>query len=242
MLVAILLMSVVSGFPRTQRLSSAHKFFRRTCPSSSADKGGEAILTNGDAELSNSLTALAEGDVTKAKRSFERANELYARDGIISDREEFLTAVSTNIDRAEAASRVNSHQAAVLQVDPDVYNQVRNEGDKLMMAATQAHTKNDFEGALYNIQSAREVFSSLSDGGMLARDREAVLGNLYSVVLSDIQRQAHMVKLIRIKKLGELVKLKSKAKLYGIDLEDLEDLDDLGNPILDSVAEVDDDM
>mmetsp|Transcript_24630 Transcript_24630/g.33765 ORF Transcript_24630/g.33765 Transcript_24630/m.33765 type:complete len:243 (-) Transcript_24630:172-900(-) len=242
MLVAILLMSVVSGFPRTQRLSSAHKVFRRTCPSSSANKGGEAILTNGDAELSNSLTALAEGDIAKAKRSFERANELYARDGIISDREEFLTAVSTNIDRAEAASRVNSHQAAVLQVDPDVYNQVRNEGDKLMMAATQAHTKNDFEGALYNIQSAREVFSSLCDGGMLARDREAVLGNLYSVVLSDIQRQAHMVKLLRIKKLGELVKLKSKAKLYGIDLDDLEDLDDLGNPILDSVAEVDDDM
>lgn len=240
--VLVSIFELYHGFLSIHRPSSKYQL-SKICSSASSvgDTGGE-ILANGDKELSCSLSALTRKDIDQATRLLERAKESYARDGILTDREEFLNAVAVNIATAEAASRVNSNAMAAPQVDPEVYEKVRIEGDKLMMAATQAHASKNFEGALYNIQSAREVFSSLNDGGNLARDRESVLGNLYSVVLSDIQRQAHMEKLKRIKKLGELVKLKSKAKLYGIDLEELEDLDELGNPILNPAVDSSSDM
>ena len=59
------------------------------------------------------------------------------------------------------------------------------------------------------MQAARDCYAAAGDDGKLAREEEPVVGNLYAVILQQQEMDARWAKLVRIKKLGDLVKLKN---------------------------------
>ena len=78
-------------------------------------------------------------------------------------------------------------------------------------------------GAAHHVPtSRRDCYAAAGDDGKLAREEEPVVGNLYAVILQQQEMDARWAKLVRIKKLGDLVKLKKQAEAFGIDFEEFQ--------------------
>ena len=77
-----------------------------------------------------------------------------------------------------------------------------------------------FGKALALLEQAREAFRGA--GSEVERERDAVMGNLYSAIRAEEERSQRVKKLVRLKKLLELTKQKKKAEVLGVDLDAFE--------------------
>ena len=203
----------------------------RTAVAAASEAGGEEKTAAGDLALSTAMTALGEDNIQKARTELSVAEAEYRASDVLGERQDLLDAVKERI--ADAAVRIAKERAgtsASLEETGPRAAKAKEEGEKFLLKATEAYNKKEFMAALEYVNSSREAFSSAGDGGKLAREREIVLGNLYSVVIAEYERQQKIEKLLRLKKIKDLIKLKEQAELFGIDWEEFKEVAGIEDP------------
>ena len=133
-----------------------------------------------------------------------------------------VDAVSQRLGAAVVAENQARIDKAKSAVDSEKYAEAKEAGQRFVMKASKAYTNKEYATALSHVQAARDCYAAAGDDGKLAREEEPVVGNLYAVILQQQEMDARWAKLVRIKKLGDLVKLKKQAEAFGIDFEEFQ--------------------
>lgn len=170
----------------------------------------------GDVFLSSAVKFLQDGDLISSQTKLSAAIDAYALTGLTEQRLELVNIVSQRIDQAVVKAGGGANRESSVQLELRL-QKATSTGDALMLKANEAYRLNEFPLAVDHINAARSAFSAAGDGGMLARARERVLGNLYAAVLAEIERTHRFEKLLKLKRLGDLVKQKKQAAELGID-------------------------
>ena len=157
--------------------------------------------------LQEALTALSDGDVPAAQAAQRSAEaELAAGEGCSEEEadelRQLLAAVSERIgqraafgDRSEAGSGEEEAGQRRRRAAEARRAAAERSGDGLVFSATKRFDEKNFTGAVALINEARAAFQGADDGGKLAHDREVgVVGNLYAIVLAEVERQQRMEK------------------------------------------------
>ena len=181
--------------------------------------------------LQNALAALQDGDAASAQTAVMRARRLVA-ECEPSEQEELKPLIRAVADRIGQAAAFGGRPATAAG-NRDTTQETRKmiaerDGDKLVYTATRRFDEKNYTAAVALINEARDCYQSAGDGGELAREREkGVVGNLYAVVLVEIEREQRMKKLIALKRLGDMVKLKKQAEAYGIDWDEFQGISEV---------------
>lgn len=170
------------------------------------------------------MTALGSADLKEAQRLLTLAETEYAVAGALEERQELLDAVSQRLGQAVVAENQARADEARRKsgVDSEKYAEAKEAGQRFVMKASAAYNKKEYASALAHVQAARDCYNAAGDDGKLAREEEPVVGNLYAVILQQQEMDARWAKLVRIKQLGDLVKLKKQADAFGIDFEEFQ--------------------
>ena len=170
-----------------------------------------------DQLLMGAMEALRSGDVELAIATLSKARAQTERDRnapIGSERNTLLALVQARVDAAEAKRNL----ATSTQRDQSFAANATMEGDKIISQVSSAIVRKDFAEAHELLQRARRCFADA--GGVVERDREYVLGNLFASLRAEQERVARVKELLRQKELVERARAKKKANAFGLGDDD----------------------
>ena len=180
------------------------------CADGDAGDAGDA-----DQLLMGAMEALRSGDVDLAIATLSKARAQTERDRnapIGSERNTLLALVQARVDAAEATRNL----ATSTQRDQSFAAKATIEGDKVISQASGAIVRKDFARAHELLQKARRLFADA--GGVVERDREYVLGNLFASLRAEQERVARVKELLRQKELVDRAREKKKVNVaLGLD-------------------------
>jgi len=183
--------------------------------------------SSGDELLMAAMASLQERNATGAVRQLALAREAYDAlpDGPSEDQQSLISLVSSRVDAAllggkKEIKRPPPPTAEELKIRADA----KARGERALMNCVQAFGDKSDEARFGKAQAllaeARSNFRRAGDE--VERERDNVMGNLYSAIRAEEERSQRVKKLVRMKKLLELTKQKRKAETLGIDPEDFE--------------------
>uniref|UniRef100_A0A7S2HY02 Uncharacterized protein n=1 Tax=Haptolina brevifila TaxID=156173 RepID=A0A7S2HY02_9EUKA len=190
--------------------------------------GSDSTDGSADQLLLSALEALRGRSVDRARSLHEEAKAMYERSGSARPEQiELLNLVGTRIDQAVAPGL---SLAEVRRPPPPTKEQLaarskaKLDGDRALMQAVQVFgNKADgerFGKSIALLEEARQLF--LTAGSEVERERDAVMGNLFAAIRAEEERAQRVAKLVRMKKMLEVVKQKRKAEALGIDGEEFD--------------------
>lgn len=165
-----------------------------------------ATPSAGDRAVLEAIGALKRGAPAEASELLRTARTAYLLAGGASPSQSALIEqVDTRVRAAIVA------QAATPPPDPlnARVSMLKLEGDEILQEALRLFNAKEYAQAREAIQRARESFRA--HGAQVAADREVQVGNLFSLIAREEERQEHIAKIIRLKKLTELKEQKKKA-------------------------------
>jgi len=170
-----------------------------------------------DVLLMDAMEALRNDDVDLAIATMSKARAQTEQDRnapIGSERSTLLALVQARVDAAEAKRNL----ATSTQREQSFAANATMEGDKVISQVSSAIVRKDFAEAHELLQSARRCFADA--GGVVERDREYVLGNLFASLRAEQERVARVKELLRQKELVDLARARKKADAFGLGDED----------------------
>ena len=182
--------------------------------------------SSGDELLMAAMSSLSKRDSTAAVRSLAEAREAYESlpEGPTEDQLQLLNLVSDRVDSALLTRKEVTRPPPPTEEELKERATAKMRGERALMNAVSAFgDKSDterFGKALALLEESRANFRRA--GPDMERERENVLGNLYSAIRAEEERSQRVTKLVRMKKLLELTKQKRKAETLGIDGEEFE--------------------
>lgn len=174
----------------TNAFLQIHNEFFRTPPHAICSTGIRHVYApskfwmsdTGDSHLSKSVGALLTNDVQTAIAFLNLAKKKFHEEGLLDQREDLLSEVDKRIQRELQKSNTR----------PDARSEIRrvislkNEADKLLAHAATAVGNRDLVKARQILEDATQILDSA--GYDARRDREAIIGNLYSSILIEQER------------------------------------------------------
>jgi hypothetical protein len=151
---------------------------------------GDLRMSGGDSALSKSVSALISGDLPSAVDLLTEARNLFTQEGLLEAREGLLQEVTARVEQ-EQAKRKN-HQDTRIEPHSRQKLSLKQEGDVLVAGAANAVGMRDFKAAREILDKASKIFDSA--GYEVRRDREAIVGNLYSSILIEEARDEAQAK------------------------------------------------
>lgn len=159
-----------------------------------------------DRRALEAVSKLRAGDLDEAESSLQAARRAYAVSGGPTDSQvALLDEIASRIDAARSAAAVAATAAARTAAANSpgaatVY--ARLEGDDVLQEALRLFNAKEYGRAREEVQRARALFEAA--GVEVARDRESQVGNLYSLISREEERQAHLKKLTKLKRIKEM--------------------------------------
>ncbi|KAG8459962.1 hypothetical protein KFE25_011011 [Diacronema lutheri] len=160
----------------------------------------------GDVAMLEAVGALQRGATLEASALLRGARDAYRAAGGASASQ---LALLDDVEARVRGALVREH--ATKKPDPLAARTVlrKLEGDEILQEALRLFNAKEYAGALEAVQRARESFTAA--GASIAADRETVVGNLYSLVSREAERQVHNARLLKIKELAELKRQRDEA-------------------------------
>jgi hypothetical protein len=180
-----------------------------------------------DALLLGAMDALRGAKKELAKQLVAEARAAYESIEPTQEQLELLELVSARVD-ASLVPGFSKKEAArptpPTKEELAARTQAKLDGDRQLMEAVQVFS-NKADGERYGkalelLEAARQLFRRA--GADVERERDAVMGNLYAAIRAEEERAQRVAKLVRMKKMLELVKQKRKAEALGIDPDTFE--------------------
>lgn len=171
-----------------------------------------ATPSAGDRAVLEAVGALKRGEPAEASALLRGAREAYrVAGGPSASQSALLDQVESRVQVALVA------QAAAPPSDPLAarVSMLKLAGDEILQEALRLFNAKEYSKAREAVQRARESFAA--QGARVTADREVAVGNLYSLIAREEERQEHLKKIIKLKKLAELKEQKGKAKQRWID-------------------------
>ena len=165
----------------------------------------------------DAMEALRNDDVDLAIATMSKARAQTEQDRnapIGSERSTLLALVQARVDAAEAKRNL----ATSTQREQSFAANATMEGDKVISQVSSAIVRKDFAEAHELLQRARRCFADA--GGVVERDREYVLGNLFASLRAEQERVARVKELLRQKELVDLARARKKADAFGVGDDD----------------------
>jgi hypothetical protein len=157
----------------------------------------------GDRSVLEAVGALKRGMPVEAAALLKKARDAYKIAGGPSTSQlALLEEVDLRVQRAivaQPAARPDDPLAGVRTLP----------GDYIVQEALSLFNAKEFEKAREAIYRARASFAA--EGADVARDREVTVGNLYSLISREEERETHMKKLLKLKKFKQLKEQKDRA-------------------------------
>lgn len=184
-----------------------------------------ADASSPDTLLLAAMEALKDKDAERARALLVEAREAYEQgDGGPNEEQAMLLAmVASRVDSAlvPGVSKTARRPPPPTPEELQLRAAAKARGDKALMQTVSVFgDKSDaerFGKALALLEEARAGFRRA--GSDVEREREGVMGNLYSAIRAEEERSQRVAKLVRMKRLLELTKQKKKAETLGLDLE-----------------------
>lgn len=180
-----------------------------------------------DALLLEAMAALQNKEAERARELLKAATESYdAAGGPTDEQLELLAMVTARVDSAlvPGVSKTVNRPPPPTPEELKLRTEAKSRGDKALMQSVSVFgDKSDgerFGKALKLLEEAREGFRRA--GSEVERERDGVVGNLYSAIRAEEERAQRVAKLVRMKRLLELTKQKKKAETLGIDADEFE--------------------
>jgi len=234
LLVSMTTVSQVSGLTMPRALT-CNAVAVRACARRASVVACDAAAQGADVLLLAALDALKGRDAERARKLHAEATEAYdAAGGPSAEQADLLALVGSRVDQAVVPGFGRTAQRPPTPTKQELAARTRAkmEGDTVLMGSVQAFS-NKTDSARFGtsyalLDEARACFRRA--GSDVERERDAVMGNLFAAIRAEEERAQRVSKLVRMKKMLELVKQKQKAKTLGIDEQDFqESLDADGN-------------
>ena len=194
-----------------------------------AGGNGDAPSPSGDELLMRAMAMLKDREGSEAQALLWQAQAAYDAlpDGPSDEQQQLLRLVSERVDAAvmpgfgrTEAKRPPPPTKEELQARAEA----KARGERALMNTVQTFgNKADperFGKAMALLEEARANFRRAGDA--VERERDGVMGNLYSAIRAEEERAQRVKKLVRMKRQLELVKQKRKAEVMGIDPDEFE--------------------
>lgn len=177
-----------------------------------------------DALLLAATAALRQGDAARAGQLLAQAREGYGH-GATAEQRQLLDLVGQRVDVAlvpglRSAARAEEEPPSEQELAERAAAKLR--GDARLMSSVSAFSlKTDaerFSKALGLLDEARTEYRAA--GRAIEREREAMVGNLYSSICAEKERSERVAKVLRIQKIAELAKGKRQRQELGLEADD----------------------
>ncbi len=182
-----------------------------------------------DALLLAAMDALKNKEAARARMLLVETREAYdAAGGATDEQQQLLSMVAARVDAAlvPGVSKTARRPPPPTREELELRAEAKARGDKALMRSVSVFgDKSDaerFGKALELLEEARAGFRRA--GSDVEREREGVMGNLYSAIRAEEERAQRVAKLVRMKRLLELTKQKKKAETLGIDPDAFEEV------------------
>jgi hypothetical protein len=151
---------------------------------------GDLRMSRGDSALAQSVSALISGEIQSAVEFLTEARNLFIQEGLLDARDDLLREVAARVQQEQAKRKINQPT----QMEPRSKEKImlKQEGDMLMASAANAVGRRDFIAARELLDKASKIFDSA--GYEVRRDREAIVGNMYSSILIEEAREEAQAK------------------------------------------------
>ena len=189
----------------------------RMCAEDAAPATAPAPTPVADVLLMDAMEALRNDDIDLAIATMSKARAQTEQDRnapIGSERSTLLALVQARVDAAEAKRNL----ATSTKREQSFAANATMEGDKIVSQVSGAIVRKDFAEAHELLQRARRCFADA--GGVVERDREYLLGNLFASLRAEQERVARVKELLRQKELVERARAKKKTDALGLGDED----------------------
>ena len=144
-----------------------------------------SINNSGDTDLAKSVTALVSNDLESAVSFLMEARRKFAEEGLLKQREELLREVSSRVQK-EKSKRTGSLTMPATN-DRSRLIILQNEADQLLASVAKYIGTRDFIQARQLLNKASTLLESA--GFEARRNRETIIGNLFSSILIEEERE-----------------------------------------------------
>lgn len=186
--------------PRCQPVQRSGRINRQHIAAATAPSAGDRAVLE-------AVGALKRGAPAEASALLRSARDAYRVAGGPS------ASQSALIDQVDERVRTALVAQAASPPPPDELaarvSMLKLEGDDILQEALQLFNAKEYLKAREAVERARVSFAA--QGARVAADREIAVGNLYSLVTREEERQEHVRRLIKMKQLAELKKQKDNA-------------------------------
>jgi hypothetical protein len=148
----------------------------------------------GDSDLSQCVSALLSNNIRTAELLLDQAKTKFLEEGLLEERAELLRAVEERVQssRQNLAGNVRIHQSASLAIEQRRMLSLTQDADKLLAEAANAVGKCELAKAREMLEKASQFLESA--GYNARRDRENIMGNLYTSILIEEERNVAKTK------------------------------------------------